>query len=415
MKNIFLFLITIFSTIILVSCSSENMDYTISSGSFGGRPHSAALTETGRLFTWGANDFGQLGDGTTINRNKPKEITSKFNLLPEETLDSIVLGYYHSAAITSKGRVFTWGRNTLGELGDGSKVDRNIPKDISGSFNLKPEEKITSIALGWYTSSAITSIGRIFTWGSSSHGQLGNGSINTSADKPLDITEYFALTSNENIISIKLGFTHSAALTSNGMLFTWGSNTYGQLGFQSNSEIRFPTKSMNLSLNSGETITSISLFGHASAALTSEGRLFTWGSNAQSQLGDGTKTQRSKPLDITSRFTLTSEEKINFVSLGGSFGAALTSKGRIFTWGENEYGQLGDGTTISKNSPNEITANFEFFSDETLSSLTLGGGHSAVLTSSGRMFVWGANGFSQLGNGEKEYRNKPINITRFFS
>jgi alpha-tubulin suppressor-like RCC1 family protein len=391
-----LLIVTIFSTIILVSCSSENMDYTITSGSFGGRSHSAALTETGRLFTWGANDFGQLGDGTTINRNKPKEITNKFNILPEETLDSIVLGYYHSAAVTSTGRVFTWGRNTLGELGDGSKVDRNIPKDISESFNLKPEEKIMSIALGWYTSSAITSVGRIFTWGSSNHGQLGNGSINSSADKPLDITEYFALTSN-------------------GMLFTWGSNTYGQLGFQSNSEIRFPTESMNLSLNSGETITSISLFGNASAALTSEGRLFTWGSNAQSQLGDGTKAQRSKPLDITSRFTLTSEEKIDFVSLGGNFGAALTSRGRIFTWGENEYGQLGDGTTISKNSPNEITANFEFFSDETLSSFALGGGHSAALTSSGRMFVWGANGFSQLGNGEKEYRNKPINITRFFS
>ena len=96
-----------------------------------GRYHSSAITSTGRVFTWGYNKYGRLGDGTTIDRTTPTDITSRFNLGDGETIISISLGDYHSSAITSTGRVFTWGYNTYGQLGDGTTIDKSTPTEIT--------------------------------------------------------------------------------------------------------------------------------------------------------------------------------------------------------------------------------------------------------------------------------------------
>ena len=117
---------------------------SISTGEF----HSAALTSEGRLFTWGRNAFGQLGDGTTIDKHVPTDITNKFNLATGETITSFSLGFHHSLALTSAGRIFTWGNNSSGQLGDGTTVDKNVPTDITSQFNLVVGESILSASLG---------------------------------------------------------------------------------------------------------------------------------------------------------------------------------------------------------------------------------------------------------------------------
>jgi len=138
-----------------------------------GYDHSLAINSEGRIFTWGCNMYGQLGDGTGINKSVPTEITNQFGLLPSETITQVSLGNSFSAAITSSGRIFTWGYNWAGQLGDSTTDNKFTPTEITNQFSLLPGETITQVALGDLHSSATTSSGRIFTWGINWYGQLG--------------------------------------------------------------------------------------------------------------------------------------------------------------------------------------------------------------------------------------------------
>jgi len=108
--------------------------------------HSSALTKEGRLFTWGYNLNGELGDGTTSNRYTPTNITRQFDLFPGETIIDVSLGFNHSSALTSEGRLFTWGNNETGRLGDGTTTSRSTPTEITGQFDLINVETSTEIS-----------------------------------------------------------------------------------------------------------------------------------------------------------------------------------------------------------------------------------------------------------------------------
>ena len=320
-----------------------------------GNNHTASLTSLGRVFTWGNNSQGQLGDDTTTNRTTPTDITSQFLLTEGETIISLSLGYYHSSALTSTGRVFTWGVNGQGQLGDGTTTNRTTPTDITSRFSLTEGETIISLSLGSYHSSAITSTGRVFIWGRNSQFQLGDGTT-SNRTTPTDITSHFLLTEGETIISLSLAINHSSALTSTG-------------------------------------------------------RVFTWGHNSEGELGDGTITNRSTPIDITRRFPLTEGEIIMSLSLGYYYSSALTSTGRVFTWGFNDYGQLGDGSTSNRTTPTDITSQFLLSEGEIIMSLSFGGSNSSVLTSTGRVFTFGRNSEGELGDDTTTERTTPTDIT----
>jgi alpha-tubulin suppressor-like RCC1 family protein len=397
---------------------------TITSVSLGGS-HSAAITSKGRIFTWGNNEFGQLGDGTSTSKNIPTEITSFFNLNITEKISSISIGYSYSSAITSEGRIFTWGVNYSSVLGDGTTTHRYVPTDITNQFSLNTEEVIINVFFGSSHSGAITSQGRVFTWGLNNLGQLGVGESDyDSHPNPIEITNQFPLSEGELITEISLGVDHSSAITSEGRVFTWGYNSYGQLGDGTTTQRNIPTEITNqFVLLTGETVRSIFLGSEHSLAMSSYGRIYVWGRNSSGQLGDGTTTDRNIPKEITSHFYLDAEEVIKSISMGFSYSSGITSDGKIFTWGSNRQGQLGDGTTTERNTPTEITNNFNavtiiqnFFPiSETISDLSLGGNHSSAITSEGRLFTWGDNNNGQLGDGTTEQTSIPKEITHQFS
>lgn len=319
---------------------------------------SAALSSEGRMFIWGDNKDGHLGDGTTINRIKPMDITDRFNLGTSETIESIGLSWTHAGALTSEGRLFTWGSNSNGQLGDNTNTDRMFPLDITSRFNLQPDEIITAINFSEsYHASAITSKGRVFMWGANRNGQLGDNSLNNRW-VPKDITEFFNLQTetDETIEQISLGFLHSAALTSNGRVLTWGMNHMGQLGDGSSTTRRVPTDiTRQFNLLPNETIISVQLASTHSSALTSTGRLFMWGLNFDGQLGNNSNNNSSSPVDITPRFNFSDGEKIILVSMGSNHSSALTSKNRLFLWGSNTFGELGDQTRNNRQVPFDLT------------------------------------------------------------
>jgi len=383
--------------------------------------HSSATTSSGRIFTWGINWYGQLGDGTTDNKSVPTEITNQFSLFSGETITQVSLADYHSSAITSSGRIFTWGANWVGQLGDGTTIDKSTPTEITNQLSLFSGETVTQVSLGYDYSSAITSRGRIFTWGYNFNGQLGDGSW-TNKSTPIEITNQFSLFSGETITQVALGYTHSAAITSIGRIFTWGYNLYGQLGDGTTDNQSVPTEITNqFSILSGEIITQVSLGYEYSSGITSSGRIFTWGRNDNGQLGDSTTINKSIPREIgynifnIIRNPLPASENITQVFLGYGYSSAITSSGRIFTWGSNWYGQLGDGTSTDILIPTEITHQFGLLLGETITQVSLGYGHSAAITSSGRIFTWGNNWDGQLGDGTTDNQSVPTEITHQFS
>ncbi|MCF7924822.1 MAG: hypothetical protein K9L64_06955, partial [Candidatus Izimaplasma sp.] len=390
-----------------------------------GKYHSLAITSEGRIFTWGLNSIGQLGDGTssTMSSN-PIDITSQFGLAQGEIFTYVSLGDYISSAITSEGKLFAWGQNGSGQLGDGTESSKSVPTDITSQFNLNTEEKIIKSSYGYRHSFAITSEGRFFAWGENSYGQLGDGTT-TSKSTPTEITSQFVLTVGESIIDFASSYDFSSATTSEGRLFTWGENGYGQLGdgtqtpYTPHSNPIEITNQLNLSTE--ETVIKVSLGYTHSSIITSKGKLFSWGYNDYGQLGDGTVTPQSSPIEIgynilnINQNNLPIYQEIIQVSLGNSFSSAITSEGMLFTWGENSYGQLGDGTTISKSTPTEITSQFGLFPGETISQISLGDSFAIAITSEDRLFSWGYNGFGQLGDNTTTSKSTPTEITNQFN
>jgi alpha-tubulin suppressor-like RCC1 family protein len=315
---------------------------------------------------WGGNGSGQLGDGTTTDKNVPTEITSNISLRPNDKIIGLSLGKGYSSALSAMGRVFVWGWNELGYLGDGTSTSRSIPTEITTGFSLFVGETIISLSKGSTHASALTSTGRVFMWGDNQYGYLGDGTSITR-NVPTEITSNFSLSTGEKIISLSLGSTHSSALTSTGRVFMWGWNEFGQLGNGMNVNRNLPTEiTSNFSLATGEKVMSLSLGYTHSSALTSTGRVFMWGENHYGILGDGTYTDKNVPTEITSKFSLASNDKIIGLSLGPVHSLALTSTARVYAWGTDGYFTQDEGpgmfsvlaTSSNKNVPTEITSKF---------------------------------------------------------
>jgi alpha-tubulin suppressor-like RCC1 family protein len=132
--------------------------------------------------------------------------------------------------------------------------------------------------------------------------------------------------------------------------------------------------------------------------------------NGSGQLGDNTVTRRLAPTEITSNFNLGSNDKIISLSLGNAHSSALSSNGRVFTWGWNGWGQLGDNTVNRRLAPTEITSKFNLGSNDKIISLSLGNSHSSALSSIGRVFTWGWNGWGQLGDNTTSDKSLPTEI-----
>src|SRR5207302_831082 len=203
------------------------------------------------LYAWGSNSAGQLGDGTTTDRSTPVAVDTS-GALSGKTVTAIAAGGYHTVALTSDGRLFAWGSNGAGQLGDGTTTNRSTPVavDTSGALSGKT---VTAISAGHDHTAAPTRRGSVLAWGGNSAGQLGDGSENAYVT-PVAVDTSGAL-SGKTVIAISAGGSHTMALTSNGQLFAWGGSYYGQLGdgsFQEND----PPAAVDMSgVPSGKTVT----------------------------------------------------------------------------------------------------------------------------------------------------------------
>lgn len=397
---------------ITLGSSQLNPNEYIREISLGGE-HSALFTTDNRLFIWGNNDRGQLGLQDITSQLSPIEITESLSLQNEEMIQSISLGQRHTGVFTSDNRIFVWGWNLYGHLGDGTRTSQSSPVEITNQFVFDAEEKIEEIEFGYTHSSLITSLGKVYIWGNNSSAQLGNGTIDNSAN-PVNITSFFALDNEEKIVDISLGYVHSLALSSSGRLFAWGNNANGQIGDGTNELHTTPHDITGfLNLNTNEKIIKVSAGEFHSAAITSQGRLFTWGKNNYGQIGNNSLNKQIIPLDITNSFALNENDIFSYLTLGDSYSMAVTESKRVYIWGSLTDGfvtpvETGDYYLI----PHELTNEIELSPYEQFISVSSGGEHTALITSKGRLLIWGMNQSGQLGNGNKNGYLLPIDITQ---
>lgn len=309
------------SSVIPIKISSDDKWLNISSG----QNHNVGLKSNGKVWGWGDNFVGQFGNGSTTSTNYPNQ-SSVGNWI------SFVTGNQHSAGIKSDGTLWTMGWNNNGQLGDGTFVNKSNPTKIGLDSNW------ISTSLGINFTLGIKSNGTLWAWGINNNGQLGDGTI-ISKNAPVRIG------SDSNWVSISAGGTFSIGIKSNGTLWAWGDNSLGQLGdgttINKSSPVQIGILTNWISVNSGAA---------HSIALKSNGTLWAWGNNNYGQLGDGTLINKISPVQIGT--------DVNWIlieaSQSSNHSVAVKSNGSLWSWGSNATGQLGDGTNVNKTAPTQI-------------------------------------------------------------
>ncbi len=338
--------------------------------------HTCALTTTGGVKCWGYNYYGQLGDETTANRYTPVDVSGLAS-----GVTAISVGDYYGCVLTTNGGVKCWGYNNKGQLGDGTTINRSTPVDVSGLTS-----GVTAITAGDNHACALTTSGGVKCWGNV---YLGDGTA-TSHNTPVDVS---GLTSG--VTAINAG-RQICAVTTNGGAKCWGNNLYGPLG--DGTTIDRPAPVDVSGLTSG--VAAISAGDFYTCALTTSSGIKCWGYNTSYQLGDGTTTNRSTPVDVSG-----AASGMSAVFAGSYHTCALTNNSGGKCWGNNFYGQLGDGTRVSRSTPVDISG-----LTSGIAAITTGFNYTCALTINNQIKCWGENQYGQLGDGTTTNRTVPVDV-----
>lgn len=352
-----------------ISITVKNNHNTIACGS----SFSLAICNNGNVNAWGNNIYGELGDGSTTQKNNPIVVSTLNDML------EVAGGLNHSLAVKNDGTAWAWGDNSVGQLGDGTLLERNTPVQVLTN--------VKSVAAGQQHSLALKNDGTVWAWGKNINGQLGDGTVTQRATP----TQVMGLS---GIVAIAGGYYHSAALKKDGTVWCWGDDGWGELGNGMGGSVLIPTKVSDLS-----GIIAIACGENHTLVLKDNGMVFAFGINNNGELGDGTNMYKTTPTQVNN---LTG---IIAIEAGMSHSMALKSNGTVWTWGLNGSGQLGNGNNVNQNSPvmmSNVTG---------IIAIEGGAAHSLGLKNDGTLKSCGANYAGQIGDGTLVYRYTPVQVT----
>ena len=347
-------------------------------------PYMTDLYRFAGLWSWGYNTQGELGDNTTTGKSIPVQtITygSKWKLVSG--------GGYHTAAVKTDGTLWTWGFNNNGQLGDNTITQRSSPvQTVTFDTNWK------LVACGNYHTAAIKTDGTLWTWGQNNNGQLGDNTT-TNRSSPVQ-----TVTFGTNWKLVSCGRYYTAAIKTDGTLWSWGNNSNaGSLGDNTRTNRSSPVQTVTF----GTNWKLVSCGREHTAAIKTDGTLWTWGRNAEGQLGDNTTTGKSSPVQ-----TVTFATNWKLVS-GGSYNTvAIKTDGTLWTWGRNNFGQIGDNTTTHRSSPVQTVTfgtNWKYVSG--------GDRYTAAIKNDGTLWTWGFNSNGMLGDNTTTNKSSPVQTVTF--
>lgn len=326
--------------------------------------HAGAASAADRVWAWGDNQKGELGDNTTQSRYTPAPVHGI------TAATQAVAGSYDSLALLPNGTVMAWGWNPYGELGDNSEDERHLPVAVQGLSG------VTGIAAGGHHSLAVQQTGTVAAWGDDEFGQLGNDSTSGESDVPVAVKGISTAT------EVAAGYGHSLALVQNGGVEAWGHNGFGELG----NNKATGDSGVPVAVNGISGATQIAAGTDHSLALLAGGTVEAWGYNYNGQLGDNSTTERNIPVPVQD---LTG---VKAIAAGNDHSLALLKDGTVRAWGWNFRGQLGDGSNADSHVPVAVKGLTGVVR------IAAVGDVSYAQTSDGRLWAWGDSTWGQLGN-----------------
>ena len=346
--------------------------------------HSAAVKTDGTLWAWGYDFYGQLGDGTIVNKSSPVTVAGGGTTW-NTTTGTISAGYYSSAAIKTDGNLWAWGLNTFGQIGNNTTSTTSIPT-LTQSW-IQVADHSQSFA-------AIKTDGSLWTWGYNSYGQLGNNTNTTTLSPGTTIG------GGTNWKQVALATSSMLAVKTDGTLWSWGYNGYGQLGTGN-----YLSSSSPITVAGGGTNWAAVAIGYGgypivptTLATKTDGSLWVWGDNSVGQLALNLPNGYSSPVTTAGGGTTWKQ-----VDADGYQTAAIKTDGTLWTWGNNQYGMLGDGTVVNKSSPVTVAGG-----GTTWSQVSVGVYHTGAIKTDGTLWTWGYNFYGQLGTGNTVGYSSPV-------
>jgi alpha-tubulin suppressor-like RCC1 family protein len=340
-----------------------------------GNRHSCGVTVDDRAYCWG-DGGGVLGDGTNAQSLTPVPVQGGLQFLQVSVASS------HSCGLTRENRAYCWGNNTYGQLGDGT--GQGDPDAMFGAFRLRPVAvagglRFRQLRAGGFHTCGVTAANVAYCWGRNFDGAVGDGTT-TNRLSPVRVAGGLSFR------QVVPGVFHTCGATTGNRAYCWGQNTEGQLGIGIFG--RRNGRLTPVAVSGGHSFAQVLGGGSHSCGLTTTNRVYCWGSNAFGQAGDGTTTRRARPAATVGGL------QFRWVSPGGDHTCGTTLENRAFCWGRNARGNLGDGTTTNRIRPTRVVGGLQFAMISAASWWVTCG-----VTPGGRAYCWGDNVWGQLGDG----------------
>ena len=392
--------------------------------------------------SWGSNNFGRLGDGTSTRRSSPVTVVGEIT-----NWSQVSAGGQHSLGVTNDGIAYGWGYNGQSQLGDGSNYNNSSlsPVTVTGGIT-----NWSQVSAGSLHSLGVTDSGIAYGWGNTSEGKIGAtllsfafNSFQDTADYSVNVQQFFGGVSDLNSVGFNtnMGFINvngnqldSVFNTLNISIFNSQLNTLNivisnlsdigsgvtdinSMVFESTEFVsvlsvsNFSTSpSAPSNLNTPAKIdgnitnwSQVSAGSLHSLGVTDSGIAYAWGDNGAGRLGDGTTTDRSSPVTVIGGITDWTQ-----VSAGYNHSLGVTDSGIAYAWGYNLVGQIGDGSqgfSDFRSSPVTVVGGINNWSQ-----VSAGPNHSLGVTDSGIAYAWGDNGAGRLGDGTTTDRSSPVTV-----
>ncbi|PSC72205.1 ultraviolet-B receptor UVR8 [Micractinium conductrix] len=355
-----------------------------------GSSHSLALLATpagSMVLSWGRGEDGQLGHGDAEERRRPQAVLT---LLHRGVNDLQCGAEYSVAASGTEKQLFSWGWGDFGRLGTGDCRDVFIPAPLPALSG----RVVASVACGDTHTVVATDSGELFSFGRNQNGQLGLGSIqDTLSPQPVTALQ------GKRVVRVACGAEHSVCSTDEGEVFGWGWGRYGNVGDGETQDRHTPTKAKGLE---GVKVAQVACGWRHSIAVDEAGSMYTWGWNSYGQLGHGDRIDQYIP----KRVEALRQQRVALVTGGWRHTLAADGEGRVWAAGWGKFGQCGVGTNEDVVTPQQVQA----LAGQRVVLLESGWKHSLAVTDTGRFYAWGRNVNGQLGTGGTQDSNVPVEI-----
>jgi alpha-tubulin suppressor-like RCC1 family protein len=345
-----------------------------SSGVSAGGQTSCETRTDATAWCWGRNNFGQLGDGTTVASSTPRQVAGRPGWAQVSTSGSTTCG------LRLDGTLWCWGLDNFGQLGIGRGKPRSTPVQVGTSAVW------TSVSTSWFHTCATRANGSLWCWGSNLRGQLGDGTFDNHGTPGRVGTD-------SDWASVTTGGYYTCGVRTDATAWCWGQNVLGQLGSANEAPQPRPVR-----VDGTQAWAQLSAGWAHTCGVTVEGAGWCWGLNRRGQLGDDSRTLRRAPVPVAGERIWTT------LSVGDATSCGVDNTGAAWCWGSNSYTQLGDGGNAHKSVPVLVS------SDQPWLSVDAGWFHECGTGDGGVIACWGNNELGQVGNGSRDDQPVPEEV-----